>query len=474
MKSEQNKQNFNDALLRLSDLYYVTKQYNEAIKNYDLALSTNNLEKDYAYFQKGIVLGITGKLPEAITNFDEVIKKFPKSLYYDDAIFQKAEFELENSDYFNAVQGFTKIITSFPTSGFIPYAHLKRAVAYSNVQKHNEAVIDYKILMDKYPEHPVAKDALLGLQESLAASGKAEDLGQILAKYKEVNPQTDALINVEFENAKSLYNDQKYSKAIETFLNYQKSYPDQNNQELKYFLAESYFRLKDFTNALGQYKIITDDKASPYFSKSVQRLGELEFQNKSYSTAKNYYNTLLQVSKNKKERSNSWIGLMESYYYLNNYDSSNIFAAMILENGNASIDAENKALLYQGKIAYTQEKYDQAVDFFLNAINNAKDENAAEAMYLMANIQNKKQQYKSSNETLFELNNTFPTNSSWLGKSFLLLAENYVALNEIFQAKATLSSIIEKSPDKESADKAKLRLEELDQKDKIEKSEKLK
>ena len=65
---------------------------------------------------------------------------------------------------------------------------------------------------------------------------------------------------------------------------------------------------------------------------------------------------------------------------------------------------------------------------------------------MLAKIQYDKKQYKQSLETLYEFNNTFYSYEVWLGKSFLLISDNLVAVNDLFQAKETLKSIIEKSP----------------------------
>ncbi len=467
LKSEKIRPNYNDAVLRLADLYYVTKQYSEATLYCDQIISLKTIDIDYAYFQKGLILGINGKYPEAIAALEVVISKYPNSLYFDNALFQKADFELENSSYANAVAGFTKIISLHPNSGYIPYAYLKRAIAYSNLQKHSEAVADYKLILDKFANHPVAQNAILGLQEAVAASGKSENMDDVLAKYKEANPKSDALVKIEFENAKSLYNDQKYAQAIESFNNYTKTYEgNPNQQEVNYYLAESYYRLKDNINAIGAYRIVYQDVLSPYYNKAIMRLAELEFANQSYEPAIKYYKQLMAGAKNKKERCNAWLGLMESHFYLQQFDSANIYINEILNNGNATVDAENKALLYLGKIAKTQGQNDKAMDAFINTINSAKDENGAEAQYLMAEILFAQKQYKQSLETLYDLNNNFASYENWKGKSFLLMAENFIQLNEIFQAKATLNSLIEKSPSKDTVGKAKLRLGELEAKEK--------
>ncbi|RYE28923.1 MAG: hypothetical protein EOP42_15610, partial [Sphingobacteriaceae bacterium] len=50
--------------------------------------------------------------------------------------------------------------------------------------------------------------------------------------------------------------------------------------------------------------------------------------------------------------------------------------------------------------------------------------------------------YKASQKTCFELINKLGDYDYWVAKTFILLADNYVALKDIFQAKSTLQSII--------------------------------
>jgi TolA-binding protein len=101
----------------------------------------------------------------------------------------------------------------------------------------------------------------------------------------------------------------------------------------------------------------------------------------------------------------------------------------------------------------------------LRTLNAAKDENAAEAQYLIGEIQYKEQKYKQSLETLYDLNKNFQY-KEWLGRSNLLIADDYIALDEIFQAKATLNAVIEKSTHIPSVEKAKQKLIELEGKEK--------
>jgi tetratricopeptide (TPR) repeat protein len=153
---------------------------------------------------------------------------------------------------------------------------------------------------------------------------------------------------------------------------------------------------------------------------------------------------------------------MDAHYGQSKYDSVLYFAEQIITTGNATLSAQNKALLYKGKIALARGNYDKAIDEFLKTLNSAKDENGAEAQYLMAEAMFRQKQFKQSLEALFELNKTFAAYEKWRGKGFLLIADNYVALEEMFQAKATLSSIIENSPDKEIVAAAREKLKSIE------------
>ncbi len=67
----------------------------------------------------------------------------------------------------------------------------------------------------------------------------------------------------------------------------------------------------------------------------------------------------------------------------------------------------------------------------------------AESRYNLALIEYKQNNFKASQNKCFEIINEVPSYDYWIGKSFILLADNYVALKDTFQAKQTLQSLIE-------------------------------
>lgn len=471
LQNASNKMFYKDALIRLADCYYTAKSYSNALKYYDEAIKENNPEMDYAYYQKGVISGIQGDYETAKSNLSRVINQYSDSRYSDDALFEMAQLNFEQGKYDQAINEFTKLINSKPQSEFVPYALQRRAIANFNLQKYDRTADDYKTILDQYITHDIANSALSGLQQALTQLGKIDEFDKYLSQYKIANPDNKSLSSIEFEAAKNLYFSQRYEKAVESLTAYIKQYPNTSDAfEARYYLAESYYRLEKFDEAIDNYKKVIDDSKISQVSRAIQRVGELELQRKNYDSAINYFNDLATIARNKREQFSAWSGLMEAYYNKKNFDSVSVYGKLILERGNVNANAESRANLYLGKAAYRTGKNEEAMDFFLTTLNTAKDENGAEAQYLIAEIQYKAGEYKKSIETLYDLNTNYSIYEWWLGKSFLLIADNYIALEENFQAKATLKSLIEKSPNNDIVEQAKSRLKTLEENENKQKS----
>jgi TolA-binding protein len=464
---------YDDAILRLGDLYYVEKKYSEALRYYELAIRNYSSDVDYAFYQKGIVLVYEDKLTDAKKAFETVIRKYPNSLYYEGAVYQNAQLDFRNNDLNAAAEGFSKLIgVRLDNHPYEPNALLKRAVIYNTQRKHEAALADYTELLDKYYNLPIYEDALRGAQETYALLDRSEDFNTRLEELRKRNPESTVLEEVGFESAKNLYYEEKYKSAITMFEGYISRYPSSaNTSDGMYFLGDSYYNLGNMEKATQYFSIVIKERKSSFVSRALQRMADLSFTKQNYTAARNYFLLYNINAKNKREKSNALLGLMETYYLLSNYDSTIYYAEEVLKNGNVNINAESKANLYLGRAFYAKKEYEKATDYFLNLINFNNEITSAEAQYYIAEIQYDQEQYKQSIESLYYLNNNFASDDYWLGKSFLLIAENLVRLDEMFQAKSTLKSILANSSNKEILAKAQKRLQELENEDKEEDEE---
>ena len=453
-----------DALVRLADCYYVTKDYNAAIRNYNAAISGVVKEKDYAYYQSGVVYGIQGEYSNAFANLNRVVNSYQSSPYYDDALFDKGQLQMERSDYQSAITTFTKLISEKPKSPYVPFAYERRAVANFNTQNYANMASDYKSIVLNHSRYENINNALLGLQEALTLTSRSDEFDPIFEEFKRANPEAQGLEKVEFETLKSLYNSELYQRAIDGLLAFLEQYPDDvRTFEARYLLARSYYRLGQDDRALQQFLLVLNENQITQMPRAVERVAEIYFKKKDFANSNKFYNQLKSEAASSNQKHRAWQGLMEGHFELMQYDSVDHYSQLLQDTDGTRSEFVVLATLYQARANYAQGKYELAEQQFLKTTQIAQDGNAAEAQYFIGQIKYNQGLYVESNEELYKIPERFGGYTEWLDKAFLLVADNFVAMEEYFQAKATLQSIIENSGSELTVTRAQSRLETVNQ-----------
>ncbi|GAB3797403.1 hypothetical protein GCM10028819_16510 [Spirosoma humi] len=454
-----------DATIRLADSYFATKQYENALRSYDQAIAQNASDKDYASYQKAVILSYVGRDAEAKAQFDQVQRQYPNSRFVDESLFQKANVDFEKGSYQVAIQGFTKLIQDKPNSSLVPAALLKRAIAYGNLQQYDPAVADYKRILADYGDSDQAQSALLGIQNTLNDAGRPEEFSQVLGQYKKGNPGSTDVERVQFDNAKNIYSTGKYQQAIQSFLAFMQEYPaSPGTNEARYYLAESYRQTDDIANALRYYNLVITDNKSDFLIRAATRAADLEAKQKNYPRAIRNYQIIQSRATSKAEQVTAQLGLMDTYFVYPKLDSAAAIAREVVAGGNVVAGAQNRAQLMLGKVALAKNDYKTAQADFEKTIALAKDVSGAEAQYYLGEILYRQKKYKESVATLLKFNEQFSDFEYWKGKAFMLVSDNNVALDEPAQAKAVLNSIIENSSDQTIVAEAKEKLATLESK----------
>ncbi|MEO5980436.1 MAG: tetratricopeptide repeat protein [Chryseolinea sp.] len=462
-KASKTTPNYVDGLIRLADCYYIRKQYDDALANYNKARTIGGPDNDYVLLQSAVIYGIQNKYSESRNLFADLARAYPKSQYKDEALYQQAQSEIEQGNYQGAVDALSTLISTSSSAKYVPDALNRRAASYLNLKQYDKTIADYTAIIQQYPTHPIANEIIVPLQEAYSLAGRSADFEKQLELIKKANPGNKALESVEFETAKNVYFDQQYQRAVTSLGAFVSSYPQSAKiPEAKYYIAESNYRLKNFDKALPVYKELASDMSLSFAGKSVSRVAEIEFKQSNYQNAVTSYRSFGKMAANKKDQYTAWSGSMESFFQLAQYDSSDFYARLILRQGSVNAGAQNKASLFLGKSAMAKGDLDTAKDEFLNTLNAARDEYGAEAKYLLGKILSQQKDYKQSNEVLIGLSADFSSYEAWVGKAFLLLADNFVATGEIFQAKSTLQSLIDKFPEQGVKDEARRKLEVID------------
>ena len=136
-------------------------------------------------------------------------------------------------------------------------------------------------------------------------------------------------------------------------------------------------------------------------------------------------------------------GLMLTHYKMNNYAKASTYAEKVLMDEQLSNGQKEEALMINANSNYELGNNAKAETVYKKVVNLSTDIDKAEAGYKLCEITYKAGEYKQAEAEIFSYLKQKPSYDYWLAKGYILLADSYVKLEDNFQAKATLQSVID-------------------------------
>lgn len=470
LKSNEPKEKINDAYLRVGDGFFMLKDYYNAVDYYELALKTGNRDADYALYQKSVALGLTGKKEQKISSLTELVKNYVgKSKYEAAAKFELANTYMQLGSTNSALTYYTKVVTDHPECSYTSRALLQIGLIQSKKKEYDAAIATLDKVLNSYPKTTEAFEAISAMKDVYREKGDMDAFESKLKNIPYAAVSTASLDSSNYDVAFDYYDKGDCNNAIANFDKYIKKYP--NGIFLinaTYYKAECDYNNRNYDAALIGYQYVIDKPYNQFSESSLVKASGINFRNKSYRSALDQYNRLAQIAEYPAHANEAKKGIMRSYWLLANYDSASMAAKNVLtiQKNTSEINAE--AHLIIGRCAVEKQNYDLATEELGKVISLTKSERSAEAKYNLAYIQYLKGQYKESQKIIFELINQDVIYDYWIGKGFLLLADDYVGLNDLFNAKYALQKLIDKSASTELVTTAKERLNKIMETEKIE------
>ena len=215
------------------------------------------------------------------------------------------------------------------------------------------------------------------------------------------------------------------------------------DKQSKFIRAQSLVNLGRGEEAVADYNYILNDWTSAYTEKSLISMSNLFIKQGKYNEAVVYLKRLETNSEYKADYNFAVNNLMLCYSEMEMPDDALKYVNLVRENTQSSEEDKFRSSLYAGKAYLQKSDTTTALKELNDVVAHTKTIEAAEAQYNIAGVQYSKHAYKTSQKTCFDLINKLASYDYWVAKTYLLLADNYVALKDNFQAKATLQSIID-------------------------------
>jgi len=467
-----------DAYTRIADCNFISRNFAEAVKYYDLAINTGITDVDYAMFQKGFSFGLQKSYVQKINVLKNLISSNPNSSYIDDAVFELGKTYVVMDSTQKAVTEYKKLISDYPGSSFVLKSFLQLGLLYYNTGNNDEAIVIYKQIISQYPNTPEAKNALMGIKNIYVDMHEEDqyfEYAKGLGDFADIRKsEQDSLT---YLSGEKLYMSGDCAKSTDHFERYTERFPDGNfTLNANYFLADCYIKAGNIDNALKSYNYIISKPRNTFTEEALLNAAEILFDRQNYKDALSDYISLESIAEVNSNLINARTGIMRCHYILK-HDSAAILAANSLVLTEKVPDELVREAHYMcGKSYLNIYNLESAYNEFRFIAKNVTSKEGAEAKYHIAEILYKQDQSEKSRIEIFEFNNTGTPHQYWLAKAIILLSDIYIQSSDIFQAKQTLESIINnyEIQDDGIIGSAKQKLNEIIRKEEEEKIQKMK
>ncbi len=472
---EQNLRNYNDkyvtnfvypdALLRLGDCRLYLRDYNAAKIPYNTVVTRNYPNKDYAMYQLSLIYNLQDDYTSQLALLDKLIYENPSSRYADDAYYSKGNtlFIMNRRDL--ATDAYELLLQNYPNSELKNRSLLKLGLIAYSLGRNEEALNYYKGVFRTNPQSEEAKDALAAIKDIYVEDGNPDgyfNFVNTVQGYNVSDLERDSLL---FMAAQLQYENADWEKAVAAYTSYLDRFPNGiNSIQARFNRGEALFDLKRYAEALPDYAFVSNLGNSAYAETANHRAANITYYSiQDFKQAQQYYARLEQTATTEERLFEAQQYGMRSTFYANDFQNLAAISDRLINNPRSTTPDRAEAQYYKGKAYLAAQDYDRALTAFEKNIALSGDDSfSAEARYWRAFIAYQKRNLDKAEDLAFDNNKALSGHPYWLVKSFILLADIYAEQGNLFQAKATLQSIVDNyDGDQALLDEAKRKLSQV-------------
>jgi TolA-binding protein len=441
------KEMTSEAYNRIGDAYYYTKNFDNALNNYNKATTGGiDASSEYALLRSAIIAGDKNQYTTKIALLDELITNYPNSSRIPEAMLEKGNAQVLNGEPAKALNTYAALVKKYQNHPEAREALLRMAITEKNSNISN-AITNYWKVIEQYPA-------------SIEAQTAAEDLKLIYAERGELTAFSNRLNSIEggpridvrevekasFEAAENYYFDNNNISKLERYLS---DYPrGAYVNEAKYYIGHYYYNKHDYASALDALNdALHGNEDAAFAQRAMELKGAILLEQGNAAEAYHIYQTWATKATNEDNRMTALIGMMNSARESQDWDNVVRCADDLLNSGfTLNSQLEQDALLSKA-IANKNLDNTYAAKTDLAALaTNTQSEAGAQAAYELAQLYYDEDNLEQAEATLNNLIDSATPHFYWLAKGFILLCDIYNDKGKTQEAIETLRSLKEKYP----------------------------
>ncbi len=454
----KDKDRLSDAYNRIGDCYFVKEDYNSSIPFYEKSMELNVHDADYACYQIAQGLGVLHKFDVKAKTLVAFMANYPKSSYRASAMMELANAYLSNNQPKEATAAYQRVIDEYPSGPNTNQCLLQMGMVYYNQGQNDQALQAWQKVVEKNKNTPEGNEALAHIKMLYVSTGQVGNMEDYFTKQG-ITIGHSALDSVSFTVVRADYQKEDFQKLLTDDNGYIQKFPNGIFiNEAHFYRAECYYKLKNNDSAIVDYRFVLKSPKTYYTVTCLMRASLIDYSNKNYAEALDYYDELGKMYQDETQMITSRVGEMRCNNFLNRYDGLIGAADTVIQTSQINNDVHAEAYFLKAKALMQKQQYDSAVANYTKVTKMTKSDMEGESKYEIANMQYIKGDFLNSEKTVFDLVNQEPSYPQWMAKGLVVLADDYVSVNDNFQAKHTLNTVIENATDTSVVNIAKQKL----------------
>ena len=457
-----------EARLNLADCYFASKAYAQALFEYDKVYALGGAEKDYADFQAAKCLEFTQNLEAKVDRLVGFLSAHPNSVYRDEVYSILGNAYVNLNKISEANHQYKTLISEQGQSPLVASAYLNLGLIADNNGEFEVALTYFKSVVDLFPGTQEAISAVQSARNTFISLGRVAQYKIWVDELEFITIDQAVLDQASFESAKQAYLAGEDTLAVDRFNSYLNSY-DQGRftAQAHYFLSEIFWRQQAFDQALMQAQWVIEAAENPtYVIATLIRVARYYLSIQDTTQAELALNSLLENDIDFDQRT----FVLSNLLHIASDNSKWHEAVSLSEQLSSHLSGqENNVLLTEARLmgawSYFELKdFESARELYRGMEGQTTDRYRPQFILAQAFFAHLDENYLYSNELIQKLAQNHANYPEYGARGLLLMAENFSALSDPFQAQFILENIRDNMIDfPELQESARVRLAQMNQ-----------
>lgn len=428
---------------RMGDCLFQARRYSDAVAAYDKALAIDPETSDYAVYQKAFSQGLLGRYKDKISTLDYLLKHFPSSDYADDALFEKGRSYVQLEQHEGALSAFRQLLDKYPRCSYAPSAGNEIALILYQMGNTAEAVSAYKRVITTYPGSEEANVAMRDLKSLYVEENQVDS-------YVEFASQTKGMVTVEvsehdsltYAAAEQLYMKGETQKAREALDKYLSQFPTGAYAlNAHYHLGCIYRQQDNYDKAMTHLRRVAEMRNSRYCEEATRMVADMAYDHKDYRTALAAYKDLKAMTSRSDVRLHAQTFGVRAAWALSDWDFIISEVGTFVADKGLAPETAVEMRYYRAKACLANKQNNTATTDLSLLAKDTRTVYGAEAKYLLAQLYYDTGQSEKAEKEVQDYISVSTPHTYWLARSFILLADIYIASGRDVEARQYLLSL---------------------------------